>query len=63
MPKIFLPGFGSGSGVGLSNVHERLKILFGEEHGLNIESETGFGTTVWLRVPLMLNDGDDLREG
>ena len=56
MPKIFTPGFGSGSGVGLSNVHERLKILFGEEHGLNIESEPGNGTAVWLRVPLVLED-------
>ena len=59
MPKIFQPGFGSGSGVGLSNVHERLKILFGEDHGINIESEPGYGTTVWLRVPLMQHDGDE----
>lgn len=59
MPRIFQPGFGSGSGVGLSNVHERLKILFGEDHGLNVESEQGYGTTVWLRVPLMLHDGDE----
>lgn len=58
MPRIFEPGFGSGSGVGLSNVHERLKILFGEEHGLNIESEPGYGTIVWLRVPLMVHDDD-----
>ncbi len=58
MPKIFQPGFGSGSGVGLSNVHERLKLLFGPEHGLNIESEQGFGTTVWLRIPLVVHDDD-----
>ncbi|MEW6064542.1 histidine kinase [Desulforamulus profundi] len=58
MPRIFEPGFGSGSGVGLSNVHERLKLLFGEDHGLNIESEPGYGTTVWLRVPLMVHDDD-----
>lgn len=56
MPKIFQPGFGSGSGVGLSNVHERLKLLFGEDHGINIESEPGFGTTVWLRVPLVIDE-------
>jgi len=59
MPRIFEPGFGSGSGVGLSNVNERLKMLFGEDHGLHIESEPGYGTTVWLRVPLMLHDDDD----
>ncbi|AEF93378.1 putative signal transduction histidine kinase [Desulfotomaculum nigrificans CO-1-SRB] len=56
MPKILEPGFGSGSGVGLSNVNERLKILFGEDHGLHIESEPGQGTAVWLRVPLMVDD-------
>ena len=59
MPKVFLPGFGSGSGVGLSNVHERLKILFGEDNGLTIESEPGNGTAVWLRVPLVLEDERD----
>lgn len=58
MPKIFEPGFGSGSGVGLSNVNERLKLLFGEDQGLRVESEPGYGTTVWLRVPLMLHDDE-----
>lgn len=58
MPKIFEPGFGSGSGVGLSNVNERLKLLFGEDYGLKVDSEPGYGTTVWLRVPLMLHDDE-----
>ncbi|MBM7854885.1 two-component system LytT family sensor kinase [Desulfohalotomaculum tongense] len=53
MPKVLKPGFGSGSGVGLSNVHERLKILFGEEYGLKITSTPGQGTSVFVRVPLI----------
>jgi len=52
MPKVLLPGFGSGNGVGLSNVHERLKSLFGEDYGLRIVSEEGKGTSIFVRVPL-----------
>lgn len=52
MPKVLQPGFGSGNGVGLSNVHERLKSLFGEDYGLRIVSEVDKGTSVYVRVPL-----------
>lgn len=52
-PRIFQPGFGSGSGVGLSNVSERLKSLFGTECGLNLESKVGEGTRAWFRIPLV----------
>jgi len=51
-PKVLKPGFGSGSGVGLSNVHERLKIIFGEEYGLTINSIPNVGTAVKLRIPI-----------
>ncbi|MBO8128671.1 MAG: histidine kinase [Peptococcaceae bacterium] len=53
LPRIFKPGFGSGSGVGLSNVHERLKSLLGAEYGLNVKSEVGKGTRVSFRLPLI----------
>ena len=52
LPMVFLPGFGSDSGVGLSNVNERLKSLYGEEYGLRIESEIDKGTKVYVRIPL-----------
>ncbi|MCL6634605.1 MAG: histidine kinase [Peptococcaceae bacterium] len=58
MPKVLLPGFGSGNGVGLSNVHERLKSLFGEDYGLRIVSEAGKGTSVYIRVPLIEKTGE-----
>lgn len=41
-----------GSGIGLKNVNERIKIYFGKEYGLNIESEADVGTTVYLLLPL-----------
>ncbi|CAA7600683.1 Two component system, signal transduction histidine kinase [Acididesulfobacillus acetoxydans] len=49
---VLLPGFGSGNGVGMANVHERLKGLYGESYGLKVVSEPGAGTTVSMRLPL-----------
>ncbi len=40
-----------GSGVGLVNVNNRIRILFGKEYGLQIESEPDEGTTVYIRIP------------
>jgi len=52
MMNILEPSSGSGSGVGLSNVHERLIILYGENSGLHIISEPGMGTKVSFRIPI-----------
>mgnify|MGYP003371615523 FL=1 len=40
-----------GSGVGLINVNNRIRILFGKEYGLEIESEPDEGTIVYIRIP------------
>lgn len=40
-----------GTGIGLRNIHERLRILFGPEYGLQIESQSGRGTQVTFQVP------------
>lgn len=40
-----------GSGVGVINVHKRIRIRFGEQYGLEIESEPDEGTTVRIRIP------------
>ena len=39
--------------IGLSNVHQRLRILFGEPYGLSIESEPGVSTVVTIAMPAM----------
>jgi two-component system LytT family sensor kinase len=39
------------SGIGVTNVSERLKVLFGDEGVLRIESEEGRGTRVEIQVP------------
>jgi len=49
--KALIPAPGSKNGFGLSSVHKRLQILYGERFGLNIQSDPGKGTTVIVRLP------------
>ena len=42
---------GSGNGIGLKNVHDRIRLSFGEEYGLRVESKPGVGTTVMVDLP------------
>ena len=46
----------SNKGYALKNINERLKLYYGKEYGLKIESEIGKGTTVYLKIGLK-NDG------
>ena len=41
------------SGIGLNNINERIKLMFGEEYGITIESEVGKGTKVKILLPSM----------
>jgi two-component system sensor histidine kinase LytS len=52
LPHVLEPGFGTGLGIALKNVDDRLKGHFGPESGLVIESEAGVGTTVRLLIRL-----------
>ncbi len=47
-----------GGGVGLKNVNERIKLCYGREYGLTIESELDVGTTVTITIP-----SDDSADG
>lgn len=40
-----------GSGIGLKNVNERIRLYFGEEYGLSIESEPDEGTRILIHLP------------
>jgi two-component system, LytTR family, sensor kinase len=46
-----LAGRSGGDSVGLRNVDERLRAIFGNDHGLTIETEVGAGTKVTMRLP------------
>jgi sensor histidine kinase YesM len=39
------------TGIGINNVHKRLKYYFGDEYGLEINSELGQGTEVKINLP------------
>ena len=39
-----------GSGIGVRNVNERIKLYFGREYGLSVSSELDVGTTVTARL-------------
>jgi len=40
-----------GTGIGLKNIDERIKMTFGKEYGIKIESQLGKGTTVIISIP------------
>ncbi len=42
---------GDRTGIGIKNVNDRIKIYFGEEYGLSIQSEIDEGTSVKIRMP------------
>ena len=44
-------GNGRGSGIGVKNVNERIKLYFGEDYGLKIDSEPDVGTTIIIHLP------------
>lgn len=43
------------NGVGLKNVHERLRIRFGGQYGIMICSSPGFGSTIRIRIPKIVS--------
>lgn len=49
-----------GSGTGVKNVNERIRLYFGEDYGLTIDSEPDEGTTVTIHLPALTKE--ELRE-
>ncbi|MCI1207974.1 MAG: histidine kinase [Treponema sp.] len=48
----------SKNGIALENVNNRIKLVFGEQYGLSLESCLGVGTDVHISLPLS-TEGDD----
>ncbi len=46
-----------GSGIGLKNINDRIKMLYGEECGISIDSEPGKGTKVIICLPIKTDEG------
>jgi two-component system LytT family sensor kinase len=43
-------------GIGVSNVNERLKVLFGTEYRMWIDSQPGRGTQIQIEMPELQAD-------
>lgn len=43
-----------GSGYGLKNINQRIKVLYGESYGLSFTSNYSFGTTVEITLPVII---------
>ncbi|MFF2014419.1 sensor histidine kinase [Paenibacillus sp. NPDC058177] len=55
---------GTGSGVGVRNVNERIKLYYGREFGISFESAIEEGTTVTLTFPALVSQElDEEKEG
>ncbi len=40
------------TGIGIHNVDDRIKLIYGAEYGINIESEPNCGTKILIRLPI-----------
>jgi two-component system LytT family sensor kinase len=47
----------TGNGIGMANVAERLKVLYGDTARMSIDSREGKGTLVRLRLPVLQGSG------
>src|SRR6266481_2877109 len=52
-PAVAAQQLGSGRGIGMVNVAERLHVLFGDEGRLTVQSRDGHGTLVMLEMPVL----------
>ena len=37
--------------IGLKNVYDRIRLIYGEEYGLSVDSAPGIGTVFTIRIP------------
>jgi two-component system LytT family sensor kinase len=51
--RVFEEGFGQNMGLGLTNVNDRLMVLFGDQYRLQIRSFPNKGTAIRVRIPII----------
>ncbi|MCR5157273.1 MAG: histidine kinase [Butyrivibrio sp.] len=45
-------GGGSGNGIGLKNVQDRIKMEYGDRYGIDVAAMEGCYTKVWVKIPM-----------
>lgn len=43
-------------GIGVKNVNDRIKIYFGDDYGITVQSELDVGTTITIKIPAVMED-------
>ena len=43
-------------GIGVKNVNDRIKIYFGDDYGIIVESELDVGTMITIKIPAVMED-------
>ena len=49
---------GMESESGLRNVQKRIKLYYGNQYGIKIDSAKGSGTSIWVRIPAIKASDD-----
>ena len=52
---------GNAHSVGMANVHNRIRLNYGERYGLTLESVKGIGTTITLLIPAFIQEEGQMR--
>ena len=47
----------NGTHIGMQNVHQRIRLRYGEMYGLELDSTEGVGTRVKIRIPIDATEG------
>ena len=42
--------------IGLKNVHDRIRLLYGEKYGITVTSTVGIGTMVQVMMPVIFGE-------
>jgi two-component system LytT family sensor kinase len=48
------PSAHQGGGIGISNVQERLKVVYGQDYTMKIDSQPGKGTCIRIEIPELI---------
>lgn len=49
----------SKSGIGIKNVHQRVRLLYGSDYGVSVFSELDEGTTAQVRLPIIFDQQEE----
>jgi two-component system sensor histidine kinase YesM len=55
---IDMPGSEQSAGFGLANVNKRIKLDYGSQYGLEIQSKKGDGTRIMIKIPARIAETD-----